>query len=74
MAYSGAFGVGLLSGDLLFLRDGWGPNGRSKLYAETVEKLGLDYDKVRCMWPLQGFGTKDVVTRAELLAALAKSM
>lgn len=63
----------VLSGDLLFLRDGQGLKGRSKLFAETVEKLGLDYDTVRCTWPLQGFGTKDVVTREELLAALAKS-
>lgn len=63
----------VLSGDLLFLREGQGLKGRSKLFAETVEKLGLDFDTVRCTWPLEGFGTKNVVTRDELRAALGAS-
>ncbi len=61
----------LLSGDLLFLREGKGLTGRSKLFAETAVRLGLEFDTVRCTWPLDGFGTKNVVTRAELIEALA---
>ncbi len=63
----------LLSGDLLFLREGQGLTGRSKLFAETVLGLELEFETVRCTWPLEGYGTKNVVTRDELIAGLALS-
>jgi hypothetical protein len=63
----------LLSGDLLFYRPGQGLTGRSLRFARTVTELGLEFDTVRCTWPLDGYGTKNVVTRDELRAALDAS-
>jgi hypothetical protein len=36
---------------------------------ETVRKLGLDVETYVATWPLDGYGTKNVVTRAEIGAA-----
>jgi len=63
----------LLGGDLLFYRPGEALTGRSLRFARTVTELGLEFDSVRCTWPLDGYGTKNVVTRDELRAALDAS-
>jgi glyoxylase-like metal-dependent hydrolase (beta-lactamase superfamily II) len=56
----------LLTGDLLFYRPGQPLKGRSKKLCETVQKLGLDVDKYYCTWPLNSYGTKNIVTREEM--------
>jgi len=61
----------LLTGDLLFYRPGKPLVGRSKNLCETVTKLGLDVGTYVCTWPLSGFGTKNVVTGAEMKEACA---
>jgi glyoxylase-like metal-dependent hydrolase (beta-lactamase superfamily II) len=63
----------LLSGDLLFYRPGQPLAGRSKQFAETVLAQDLAFESVRCTWPLTGYETRNVVTRDELVAALALS-
>lgn len=57
------------SGDLLFYRPGRPVTGRSKLFHETLSKLGLDYERIYCTWPLVSLGTKNVVEAAELREA-----
>lgn len=59
----------LLTGDLLFYRPGQPLKGRSKKLCETVQKLGLDVEKYYCTWPLNSYGTKNVVTREEMEAS-----
>ncbi len=59
----------LLTGDLLFYRPGQPVKGRSKKLCETVQKLGLDVDKYYCAWPLNSYGTKNIVSREEMEAA-----
>lgn len=59
----------LLTGDLMFLRPGKPFGGRSKQLCATVSKLGLDVDTYVATWPLHGYGTKPIVTRAEFAAA-----
>lgn len=65
----------LLTGDLLFYRPGQTPplKGRSVKLCETVKKLGLDVDKYVCTWPLIGYDTKNIVTRAEMQEACSGS-
>ncbi len=61
----------LLTGDLLFYRPGQTPaiKGRSKKLCETVQKLGLDVETYVCTWPLTGYDTKNIVSKAEMLEA-----
>jgi len=61
----------LLTGDLLFYRPGQPLKGRSKLLCETVTKLGIDVERYVATWPLDGYGTKNIVTRDEMKAACA---
>ena len=59
----------LLTGDLLFYYPGKPLTGRSRQLCDTVRKLGLDVETYVPTWPLQGYGTKNVVTRDEMRAA-----
>jgi len=59
----------LLTGDLMFLCPGKPFSGRSKQLCATVAKLGLDVDTYVATWPLNGYGTKPIVTRAEFQTA-----
>jgi len=59
----------LLTGDLLFYRPGKPLTGRSKQLCETIEKLGVQVDTYYPTWPLDGYGTKNVVTGDEMRAA-----
>jgi glyoxylase-like metal-dependent hydrolase (beta-lactamase superfamily II) len=61
----------LLTGDLLFYRPGQKLSGRSLKLCETVRKLGLDVETYVTTWPLDGYGTKNVVMRDEVRAACA---
>jgi len=63
----------LLTGDLLFYRPGKTLAGRSKFLCETIAKLGLDVESFVCTWPLDGYGTKNVVTGDEMRAACAET-
>jgi glyoxylase-like metal-dependent hydrolase (beta-lactamase superfamily II) len=56
----------LLTGDLLFYYPGKPLTGRSRLLCDTVRKLGLDVETYVPTWPLDGYGTKNVVTRDEM--------
>jgi hypothetical protein len=59
----------LLTGDLLFYYPGKPLSGRSRKLCETVRKLGLDVETYVPTWPLDGYGTKNVVTREEMRTA-----
>jgi glyoxylase-like metal-dependent hydrolase (beta-lactamase superfamily II) len=59
----------LLTGDLLFYRPGKKLTGRSLKLAETVKKLGLKVDTYVPTWPLDGYGTKNIVTAEEVRVA-----
>jgi glyoxylase-like metal-dependent hydrolase (beta-lactamase superfamily II) len=59
----------LLTGDLLFYYPGKPLTGRSLKLCETVRKLELDVATYVPTWPLDGYGTKNVVTREEVQAA-----
>ena len=59
----------LLTGDLLFYRPGKPLSDRSLKLCENVRKLGLDVETYVATWPLDGYGTKNVVTRDEMRAA-----
>lgn len=59
----------LLTGDLLFYRPGQPLTGRSKRVCQTVAELGLDVDRYVATWPLDGYGTKNIVTGEEMKAA-----
>ena len=61
----------LLTGDLLFYRPGKPLTGRSKRLCQTIEELGLQPERLVATWPLDGYGTKNVVTGEELKAACA---
>lgn len=63
----------LLSGDLLFYRPGKPLTGRSKQLCATIARLGLDVETCIATWPLDGYGTRNVVTGAELREACAAS-
>lgn len=56
----------LMTGDLLFWRPGKPLTGRSKKLCDTVARLGLDVDRYVATWPLDGYETKNVVTREEM--------
>jgi hypothetical protein len=56
----------LMTGDLLFYRPGKPLSGRSKLLCETVRKLGIDVETFYATWPLDGYGTKNVVSAEEM--------
>jgi len=59
----------LLTGDLLFYRPGQPLTGRSKKLCDTIAKLGLDVETYVCTWPLAGYGTKNIVSKTEMLEA-----
>jgi glyoxylase-like metal-dependent hydrolase (beta-lactamase superfamily II) len=61
----------LLTGDLLFYRPGQPLSDRSLKLCENVRKLGLDVETYVATWPLDGYGTKNVATGAEMRAACA---
>ncbi len=59
----------LLTGDLLFYRPGQKLSGRSLKLWENVKRLKLDVETYVATWPLDGYGTKNVVTREEVSRA-----
>ena len=59
----------LLTGDLLFYFPGKKLAGRSLKLCETVRKLGLKVDTYIPTWPIEGYGTKNIVTAAEMREA-----
>jgi len=59
----------LLTGDLLFYRPGKPLTGRSKRICTTVAELKLQPERYLATWPLDGYGTKNVVTGDEMRAA-----
>ncbi len=59
----------LLTGDLLFYRPGKPLTGRSKKVCETVAKLGLEPEQFVATWPLDGLGTKNIISGDEMSAA-----
>jgi len=61
----------LLTGDLLFYRPGKPLAGRSKRVCATVAELKLRPERYVATWPLDGYGTKNVVTGDEMSAACA---
>jgi glyoxylase-like metal-dependent hydrolase (beta-lactamase superfamily II) len=63
----------LMTGDLLFYRPGKPLSGRSKKLCETMAKLGLDIETFYATWPLDGYGTKNVVSADEMRKACAQS-
>jgi len=63
----------LLTGDLLFYRPGKPLTGRSKRLCGTVAELKLQPERYVATWPLDGYGTKNVVTGEEMRAACAGS-
>ena len=56
----------LFNGDLLFYRPGKPLSARSQQLCSTVQKLGLDVATYYCTWPLDGYGTHNVVTAEEM--------
>jgi hypothetical protein len=61
----------LLTGDLLFYRPGKALTGRSKRLCQTVADLGLDVERFVATWPLDGYGTENVVTGEKFKTACA---
>ena len=59
----------LLTGDLMFYRPEKPLSGRSKRLCRTVAELGLAPDRYVATWPLDGYGTKNIVTGDEMRAA-----
>jgi len=59
----------LLTGDLLFYRPGQPLAGRSKQLCATLAKLGIEVEQLYPTWPLDGYGTKNVVNGEEMRAA-----
>jgi glyoxylase-like metal-dependent hydrolase (beta-lactamase superfamily II) len=62
----------LLTGDLLFYRPGQKLSDRSLKLCENVRKLGLKVETYVATWPLEGYGTKNVVTGEEIRAVCPK--
>ncbi|MBI3450125.1 MAG: hypothetical protein HY049_14575 [Acidobacteria bacterium] len=63
----------LLTGDLLFYRAGKPLTGRSKRLCRTVADLGLQPEQYVATWPLDGYGTNNIVSGEEMRAACASS-
>ncbi|MGH8016021.1 MAG: hypothetical protein ACREBV_07515, partial [Candidatus Zixiibacteriota bacterium] len=63
----------LMNGDLLFYRPGQPLSDRSQKLCQAVQKLGLDVDSYVCTWPLTGYDTKNIVTKAEMQDACSAS-
>lgn len=59
----------LLTGDLLFYRPEKPLTGRSQRLCATIRTLGIEVDECWATWPLDGYGTKNIVSGAELRAA-----
>ncbi len=59
----------MMNGDLLFYRPGKALSDRSMKLCEAVQKLGLDVETYICTWPLKGYDTKNIVSKAEMLEA-----
>jgi len=62
----------LLTGDLLFFRPEKPLTGRSKQLCGTLAKLDVDVDAYWATWPLEGYGTRNVVTGDEMRAKCAE--
>ncbi len=63
----------LTTGDLLFYRPGKPLTGRSKQLCDTVKTLGLDVTAFYATWPLDGYGTKSIVSGDEFWGACTES-
>lgn len=61
----------LLTGDLLFVRSGKPLPKRSQYVCKAVAKYGLDVEMYYATWPLNGYGTRNIVTGEEMRAACA---
>lgn len=61
----------LVTGDLFFYRPGRPAAGRARKLCSAVAALGLDVERFVVSWPLSGYGTKPIFTRAEFDAACA---
>jgi len=61
----------LLTGDLLFYRPGKPLTGRSKRVCQTIQELGIEPERLVATWPLDGFGTENIVTGEKMKAACA---
>lgn len=61
----------LVTGDLFFYRPGRPATGRAKKLCTAVAALGLDVERFVVSWPLSGYGTKNIFSRAEFDAACA---
>jgi hypothetical protein len=61
----------LLTGDLLFYRPGKPLSGRTLRLCKTVAELGLQVDRYVATWPLDGYGTENIVTGETFKAACA---
>ena len=59
----------LLCGDLMFYRPSTPITGRSKNLYEKVKALNLDVERYVATWPLDGYGTKNIVTKEEVAEA-----
>ncbi len=59
----------LLTGDLLFYRPERPLTGRSKRVCRTVAELGLQPERYVATWPLDGLGTKNIVSGDEMRTA-----
>ena len=68
------FGIGVSHGpahERLGLRPGKPLPKRSQYVCKVVAKYGLDVEKYYATWPLNGYGTKNIVTGEEMRAACA---
>ena len=63
----------LVTGDLYFYRPGRPATGRAKKLCAAVTALGLDVERFVVSWPLSGYGTKNIFSRAEFDTACAGS-
>lgn len=59
----------VLAGDLLWYRPGQVLTGRSVRLCEAVERLALEVDRYFCTWPLDGYGTLNIVTAEQMAGA-----
>ena len=59
----------LFNADLPFYRPGKPLSRRSQQLCAAVQKLRLDAATYYCTWPLDGCGTKNIVTAQEMRSA-----
>ena len=53
----------------MFYRPGKPITGRSKNLYDKVKALNLDVERYVATWPLDGYGTKSIVTKEEAVEA-----